>query len=107
MWLGTVILNHNFSYAGGTLHAWQQHIVIAHFQELWKLLKGWIRLTEKSEFEEKIKQLAPTSFIEYISEYWMSVYMWSATERKDRTIFEISETNMLVEAYVFSSLSIN
>ena len=82
------------------LHAWQQHLVIVHFQELWKLLKGWIRVTEKSEFEdcwEKIQQLAPASFIEYILEYWMPVWhMWSATERKDRTIFEISETNMLV-----------
>jgi hypothetical protein len=92
------------------LHAWQQHIVIAHFQELWNLLKGWIRLTEKSEFEDcwkKIQKLAPASFIEYISEYWMPVwYMWSATERQGRTIFEISETNMLVEAYVFLSSSI-
>ena len=92
------------------LHTWQQYIVIAHFQELWKLLKGWVRLMEKSEFEdcwEKIQQLAPASFVEYISKYWMLVwYMWSATECKDSTIFEISETNMLVEAYVFPSLSI-
>ena len=91
------------------LHAWQQHLVITHFQELWKLLKGWIHITEKSEFEdcwEKIQQLTPASFIEYILEHWMPVwYMWSTTEHKDHTIFEISETNMLVEAYVFPSLS--
>jgi hypothetical protein len=88
------------------LHAWQQHIIISHYPELWDLLKGWIRLTDEAEFNEcwtKIQALAPASFVEYLQVYWLPVWkMWSARERKDRTIFEFSETNMLVEAYVFS-----
>lgn len=86
------------------LHAWRQHFVTAHFPELWELLKGWIRLTEESSFNErwtKIQQLAPASFVDYINQYWMPVWkMWSARERLQRTIFEISDTNMLIEAYV-------
>jgi hypothetical protein len=32
---------------------------------------------------------------------WLNeVNLWSAVYRKDRTVFEISDTNMLVEAYV-------
>ena len=34
------------------LHAWQQHIIISHYRELWELLKKWIRLTEESEFTD-------------------------------------------------------
>ena len=49
------------------LHAWQQHIIIYHYRELWELLKKWIRLIEESEFNEywaKIQSLAPQSFID-------------------------------------------
>lgn len=84
------------------LHAWQQHIAIHSFPDLWKLLKEWIRLTGVAKFDEhwaKIQQLAPPSFIEYIRTYWLPVRaMWSARERVGRTIFEYSETNMLIEA---------
>ena len=93
------------------LHAWQQHIVISHYPELWNLLKGWIHLTDEAEFNEcwtKIQALAPASFIEYIQTYWLTVWpMWSAQERQDQTIFEFSETNMFVEAYIFPCCSDN
>lgn len=87
------------------LHAWQQHIVITHYSELWKLLKEWICLTRKAEFDDcwtEIQKLAPLSFINYIQEYWLPVQaLWSAHERLGQTIFEFSETNMLIESYVF------
>lgn len=87
------------------LHAWQQHITTSHYPELWALLKGWIRITNKSQFDEcweKIQVLAPASFISYIMEYWLPVReLWSAQERTERNIFELGDTNMLVEAYVF------
>src|ERR1700720_101837 len=64
------------------LHAWQQHLRIDEHPELWKLLKGWIRLTEISEFNKcwvGIQSLAPTYFIEYIrSTWWKHWKMWSA-----------------------------
>ena len=33
------------------------------------------------------------------------VYMWSKTVRKERSIFEEGDTNMLIEAYVNAFLS--
>ncbi|KAF7371481.1 hypothetical protein MVEN_00002700 [Mycena venus] len=87
------------------LHAWQKHFVITHFAELWDKLKGWIRITDPDKFWtcwEEIKALAPDSVIEYLEEYYMgetTLKMWSAMYRKDRTIFELCDTNMLVEAW--------
>ena len=87
------------------LHAWQQHITTSHYPKLWTLLKGWIQITNKSQFDEcweKIQVLAPASFILYILEYWLPVWeLWSAQERTECNIFELGDTNMLVEAYVF------
>jgi hypothetical protein len=89
------------------LHSWQKHFVIAHFPELWEKLKGWIRITDSDEFWicwEEIKVLAPDSVIEYLEEYYLkeeTLKMWSAVYRKDRNVFELCDTNMLVEAYVF------
>lgn len=86
------------------LHAWQQHFVTAHYPELWELLKCWIRIADKAEFEQywvKIQALAPQSFTEYLKVYWLPERdLWSAISRKNRNIFEQSDTNMLVEAYV-------
>ena len=86
------------------LHTWQQHLVISHYKDLWTLLKGWVRIVEQSEFDAcwaKVQQLAPKSFIDYITTTWMPVVkLWSAIWWTDHTIFEFSEMNMLVESYV-------
>lgn len=94
------------------LHAWQQHFVITHFTELWEKLKTWICITDTDLFWarwEEIKALAPDSIIQYLEEYYMgeaTLKMWSAVYRKDRNVFELGDTNMLVDAYVFLFLSI-
>ena len=88
------------------LHAWQQHFVTTQFSELWEILKKWIRVTDEDEFEAywtKISSfppnLAPTGFWEYINTFWIPYKkMWSAVYRKERTVFELCDTNMLVEA---------
>ncbi|KAJ6463931.1 hypothetical protein C8R45DRAFT_840870, partial [Mycena sanguinolenta] len=78
--------------------------------ELWEKLKSWIRITDEAEFWacwEEIKSLvskglAPASVIEYLQTYYLNqetLEMWSAVYRKDRTIFELCDTNMLVEAW--------
>lgn len=86
------------------LHAWQQHFVTCHHPELWELLKKWVRITDEVDFEtswDKIKAIAPPSMIEYLQTNWLDErHLWSAVYRQDRTIFEMSDTNMLVEAYV-------
>lgn len=88
------------------LHSWQQHFHISTHPTLWDLLKRWIRMTNKSEFDAawiKIQDIAPASFTEYLNQYWMKenvLKMWSGVYRTSRNIFELSDTNMLIEAYV-------
>ncbi|PPR02766.1 hypothetical protein CVT24_002240 [Panaeolus cyanescens] len=87
------------------LHAWQQHFSTSAFPELWTLLKRWVRITDKQEFDrmwDKIKVIAPTSVVEYLTTNWLgdeTVKQWSAVYRTDRSIFQDSDTNMLVEAW--------
>ena len=86
------------------LHAWQQHLVTSQHSLLWVKLKAWIRVECPKEFEDvwlEIQRLAPTDFLGYLVEYWMTDEfrpMWSGVYRKNRQIYEKSDTNMLVEA---------
>src|SRR3954451_5044644 len=84
------------------LHAWQQHFVTSQHPELWKLLKAWVRITDQEGFDrqwEAIKNVAPASVIQYLEmEWWGDRTLWAAITRKDRSVFELSDTNMLVEA---------
>ena len=86
------------------LHAWQQHFVTSAHHELWALLKKWIRLENRTEFWqqwEKIKNCAPPSVIQYLETFWLedeNIKMWSAIYRTDRNVFQLCDTNMLVEA---------
>lgn len=86
------------------LHAWQQHFCIPAHPDLWKLLKKWIRIKDPAIFEctwQQIQRLATPSFLEYLHKMWMCddiIKMWSATHRVGRSIFEESDTNMLIEA---------
>jgi hypothetical protein len=88
------------------LHAWQKHFHTTLHPELWDLLKRWIRMTDFADFNaawSKIQEISPASFVEYLKGTWMSdqvVKMWSAVHRKNRTINELWDTNMLIEAYV-------
>jgi hypothetical protein len=86
------------------LHAWQQHFVTNHYPELWDLMRKWVRMTNKQDFDtgwENIQTLAPPSLAEYLRVNWMNeLELWSAVHRQDRTIYELCDTNMLVEAYV-------
>ncbi|KAF8134713.1 hypothetical protein K438DRAFT_1997608 [Mycena galopus ATCC 62051] len=66
-------------------------------------LKGWIRITDQDEFNAcwtEIQALAPPSVIEYLETYRMKVVrLWLAIYRVDHTIFDLGDTNMLVEAW--------
>ncbi|KAJ7033911.1 hypothetical protein C8F04DRAFT_880207, partial [Mycena alexandri] len=44
--------------------------------------------------------VAPESVTDYLEKFWMKeVTLWSAVYRVDRTIFDLGDTNMLVEAW--------
>lgn len=91
------------------LHAWQQHFSTREFPRLWELLKGWIRITDKQGFIarwQEICAIAPKSIQVYLRDYWLPVQeLWSAVARQNRTIFQESDTNMLVEAYVHNLMA--
>ena len=83
------------------LHAWQQHFMTTHYPELWDLLKEWVCMTDRAEFDQcwiQIQKIAPASIVGYFQDNWIGdVKLWFAVYRQDRTIFEQSDTNMLVE----------
>jgi hypothetical protein len=85
------------------LHAWQQHFSTHHYPLLWERLKQWIRITDHDEFNKywiEIQNIAPPSVFDYLITYCMKVFeLWSAVFRKDRYIFELGDTNMLVESW--------
>jgi hypothetical protein len=64
------------------LHTWQQYFVTAHHQDLWKLLKEWIRIPDRDAFKEQWKQICtitPPSVTQYLEKEWLNeVDMWSA-----------------------------
>jgi|ERR1700721_1442362 len=84
------------------LHVWQQHFVTAHHPTLWKLLKEWVRISNLIDFKVQwveIKKEGPQSVIEYLEKEWMGDHeMWSAIARTDCVIWELRDTNMLLEA---------
>jgi hypothetical protein len=92
------------------LHAWQQHFAISKFPELWELLKKWVRMDEEEDFKQawrEIQRTALSKVVQYLTDYWMPdtvVRMWSASHHRTRTIFEMCDTNMLVEVYVLLSI---
>jgi hypothetical protein len=92
------------------LHDWHQYFMTSHHPELWNLLKAWVRITDQGEFDrqwEKIQKIAPKSVIDYLQAEWLGDRnLWSAVARTDRSLLELSDTNMLVEAYVISSTSL-
>ena len=43
----------------------------------------------------------PQSFMQYLAKEWLqSPHMWARVARKNQSIFEKRETNMLIEVYV-------
>ncbi|KAJ6592788.1 hypothetical protein B0H19DRAFT_920485, partial [Mycena capillaripes] len=66
-------------------------------------MKRWFRLTDPDEFAAcwaRIQELAPDSVINYLIKTWLvDVELWSGVYRQDRNIYELGDTNMLVEAW--------
>ncbi|KAE9384491.1 hypothetical protein BT96DRAFT_950528 [Gymnopus androsaceus JB14] len=77
---------------------------------LWELLKKWIQVAIKAEFDaywEKIKLLAPLSLIVYFEKHWLNdITTWSAIYRQDWNIFVLCDTNMLVKKFGFEGVNL-
>lgn len=90
------------------LRAIRTHFVVTEFPDLWTLIQEWVQTTNQDEFDawwERIQsdKANPRSVIQYLNREWIPCKdMWSAVSRQMRSIFEEGDTNMLLEAYVFS-----
>ena len=88
------------------LRAIRTHFVTSQFQALWDKIKCWVITEDPAVFlnlwdEISTDPSAPQSVVDYLQTEWVPVlHMWSGTARRDRSILEEGNTNMLVEAYV-------
>jgi hypothetical protein len=86
------------------LRAMRTHFNTTAFPELWKRIKGWVKISDPIEFYRQWAEIQantsyPESVVQYLRDKWMpDVQMWSAISRQHRTIFEEGDTNMLIEA---------
>jgi len=82
------------------------HFVTGQFQALWEKIKRWVITEDPAMFFNIWDKIlsdpsAPQSVVKYLQTEWLPVlHMWSGTARRDQSILEEGNTNMLVEAYV-------
>ena len=88
------------------LHAIRSHFVTTEFEALWQKIKALVRTDNQAIFDTLWSEictdpLVPPSVVKYLNDFWMKrPYMWSKVFRKNLSIFEEGDTNMLIEAYV-------
>jgi len=86
------------------LRAIRMHFVIEAFPDLWDLIQDWVHTTDEAQFDAWWEQMRtstkyPDTVIKYLARDWVPCQdMWSAIFRKNRTIFEEGDTNMLLES---------
>ncbi len=90
------------------LRAMRRHFVTNVFTSLWEKIQIWVKTGDSDKFsriwqEISTDQAVPQSLVEYLKNEWMAITdLWSRVSRQNRHIFEEGDTNMLIEAYVFS-----
>ena len=89
------------------LRAIRSHFNTNEFPELWAKVKAFVNASESADFarlwvEISNDPLVPESFVQYMRSEWLpEAKMWSLVMRKNCSIFEEGDTNMLLKAYVF------
>ena len=92
-------------YLGSTvLHAMRVHFQTEEFPRLWERVREWVKTPDQSKFESWWDEMqndpeVPLSFLDYLKINWMPIVpMWSGSAWQHRTIFQESDTNMLIES---------
>lgn len=86
------------------LRAIRTHFKTKEFPKLWTLIQDWAHTTDELEFDAWWDQMQsdtsnPNTVIGYLARDWVPCKdMWSAIYRRNRTIFEEGDTNMLLES---------
>ena len=74
------------------------------FESLWQMIKALITTDNQATFDSFWYTICtdpsvPPSVVKYLNDVWMRrPHMWSKVSRKNRSIFEEGDTNMLIEA---------
>jgi len=95
------------------LCAMRTHFNASEFPELWTKVKALVSTSDEEEFNKLWSEIlndpkGPKSFVEYMALQWISnKEMWSLVYRKDQSIFEEGDTNMLIEALVVLLISLD
>jgi hypothetical protein len=85
------------------LRAVQSHFRTDHFPELWALVKKMVHTPDLAEFSKILDKISsdpafPESFVKYFRNQWVpTVHLWAGIGRRSRSIYEESNTNMLLE----------
>ena len=80
------------------------HFQTEEFPRLWERICEWVKTPDQSKFESWWDEMqndpeVPLSFLDYLKINWMPIVpMWSGSVRQHRTIFQESNTNMLIES---------
>lgn len=88
------------------LRAIRSHFVTTAFEALWQKIKALVRTDNQAIFDGLWNEICtdpsvPPSVVTYLINMWMKrPHMWSKVYRKNLSIFEEGDTNMLIEAWV-------
>ncbi len=91
------------------LHTIQSHFNTNEFLDLWAKVKAFVKTLESADFARLWVEISndPSvlqSFVQYIRAEWIpEAKMWSMVMWKNHSILKKGNTNMLLEAYVFTS----
>ena len=86
------------------LRAIWMHFRTEEFLEVWDCIREWVKTSDQSRFDAiwewiQTDPLVPQTLIDYLKINWMTIVpLWSGTARKERSIFQEGDTNMLIEA---------
>jgi|SRR6266851_2857372 len=89
------------------LHVIRLHFNTNKFPDLWAKVKAFVNALESADFARLWVEISndpsvPQSFVQYMRAEWIpEVKMWSMVMRKNHSILEEGDTNMLLEVYVF------
>jgi len=92
------------------LRAIRSHFIPKKFQSLWAKVKSLVKTEDSHEFDRIWTEIStnpsvPQSFMNYLNTEWrLKSHMWSLSNWTKHTLLEESNTNMLIEALVISSL---
>ncbi|KAE9396990.1 hypothetical protein BT96DRAFT_1038174 [Gymnopus androsaceus JB14] len=96
--LACIDATHNTIHYSGMRTSEVMHFVTLHYLELWELLKKWIRVAIKAEFDaywEKIKLLAPPSLIVYFEKHWLNTPGLLSIDKTRTSLFYVTQICLL------------